>query len=136
MHESKYNIIERHNYKDFSIVFCTTKYNKNLYLSYVRNKKWVEIDFICIESNKLNKLKQLTAEFLKKPNLSELNQKKLNIKIFAKDKKIKKYKDYYDYESWQETEYYHEDMMYVFDQQLKEEELHRQQESMENYMRY
>jgi len=81
---SKYKVIEKFNYKDFSIVFCTYNKNPDLQLSYVRNSKWKDVDFICFEDPSFHLLKERVREFLKKPDLSSENIKKTSVKVFYK----------------------------------------------------
>jgi len=81
---SKYKVFEKFNYKDFSIVFCTYNKNPDLQLSYVRNSKWEDVDFICFEDHSFHLLKERVREFLKNPDLSSENIKKTSVKVFYK----------------------------------------------------
>ena len=82
---SKYVILERYFYKDFSIVFCHNKQYPKKLLSYVRNKKWKRTDFICFEDSTIEQLKDKVRKFLKNPNLTQNNQKVNQIKVFYKE---------------------------------------------------
>lgn len=81
---SKYKVFEKFNYKDFSIVFCTYNKNPDLQLSYVRNSKWKDVDFICFEDPSFHLLKERVREFIKKPDLSAESIKNKRIKVFYK----------------------------------------------------
>ena len=79
---SNYIILEKYTYKDFSIVFCYHKDFPKKLISYLRNRKWKRIDFACIEDASIEHLKDKVREFLKNPNLTEINQKNNQIKVF------------------------------------------------------
>ena len=81
---SKYKVFEKFKYKDFSIVFCTYNKNPDLQLSYVRNSKWKDVDFICFEDPSFHYLKEHVRAFLKKPDLSSESIKNTGIKVFYK----------------------------------------------------
>jgi len=84
---SNTKFIKRFYFKDFKIVFCKTIKDKNYvtkkwdwqFTAYIRNNNWVDTEFIYFNSETFQDLKFRVRSFLKKPDLSDENKKKLKV---------------------------------------------------------
>ena len=103
---SNTKFIKRFYFKDFKIVFCKTIKDKNYvtkkwewqFTAYIRNNNWVDTEFIYFNSEIFQDLKFRVKSFLKKPDLSEDNKKKLNFESkFTENFRIKKKKESEDF---------------------------------------
>ena len=83
---NKYEIIQQYFYRDFKITICffLKKNGQKDLTAFIRNKKWLETEFIILTDLNEKNLRKKVSSFLKKPDLREENISNLGIKVFIK----------------------------------------------------